>query len=158
FQLAQDVATFLNHCLSLFLGVWTRRVQQSLHALWIGLPDRLGQLPAVLALDWPEQPAQVAGAPLADLPPIEEPGEVGVERPERHVPRVGAARRLLDQLHGCAGRRLTPSGSSEAVVLRHGCAKKKASEFDYSALSEIASYPPATRNVLPSPIGQFLYS
>ena len=98
-----------------------RGVQQPLHALWIGLPDRLGQLPAVLALDWPEQPTQVASTALPDLPPIEEGGEADMERRERFVPRVGAARPLLDQLHGRAGSPAHPFRSSEAVVLAGPC-------------------------------------
>ena len=43
-----------------FIGVPLGRVQQALHSLRVPLADGLGHLPAVLALDPPEQPDEVA--------------------------------------------------------------------------------------------------
>ena len=69
---------------------------------WVGLPDRLGDLPAVLALDGPEQPPQIPGTPLPHFPSIEEGREPRVERRERFVPGVQIVPMLPNQLLSAA--------------------------------------------------------
>ncbi len=95
-QVLQDVgAQLVAHRLRVPVG----GIQEALHALGPAFPQRLGQLPAILALDMSEQPFQIAPGPLACLTAAKARGDAGVQRRKSSAPQPGERRRFVGVVH-----------------------------------------------------------